>query len=101
MLRIISTGFGLLLLGTAGAGAQEPLIACQEQSELEQVQASNGDIMPDSCREVSVSVLEGDGERLCLVDFSGSEEGFIDQLREAALSERWWMNCEDLGAATR
>lgn len=101
MLRFIFTGFGLLIFGLAGASAQEPLIACQEQAELEQVHASNGDIVPEGCREVALSVLEDDGQRLCLVDFTGAGEGFIDQLREAAVTERWWMRCDDLLAAAR
>lgn len=101
MLRLISTGFGILLLGTAGVSAQESLIACQEQSQLEQVSASNGDIMPEGCREVTVSVLDGDGDRLCLVDFTGTGEGLIDQLREAAVTERWWLHCEDLLTSAR
>jgi hypothetical protein len=101
MLRIVSAGFGILLLATAAVGAQDAVIACQEQAQLEQVHASDGDIMPEGCRKVTVSVLEDDGERLCLVDFAGTGEGLVDQLREATVTERWWMRCEDLLQAAR
>ena len=101
MLRIVSTAFGMLLLGTAVVGAEEAVMACQEQAQLEQVRASDGDILPEGCRDVSVSVLENGGDRLCLLDFTGAGDGLIDQLREAAVTERWRVDCRDLAASIR
>ena len=75
---------------------QETVTACPSQQGLEQVVGSNGQITPDDCRQVRISSLESNGERLCLVDLSGEDDGLVDQLREAATTERWWMRCEDL-----
>jgi hypothetical protein len=84
----------------AGAGP-EPLIACQSQQALQQVIGSQGSIMPDGCRNVSISVLQSNGERLCLVDLSEGGEGVLDQLRDVAVNQEWWIRCDDLAAAAR
>ncbi len=84
---------------TSIAQAQQSIMACESQPELEQVWNSNGEITPDGCREVTVSVLESDGERLCLLDLRSGEGGLLDNLREVAVSEEWWVRCADLTAA--
>lgn len=88
-----------LLLTSVPAGAQESVPACQSQQELEQVVASDGRITPDGCRSLAITVLESDGQRLCLLDLSSDDEGIVDQLREAALPERWWVRCDELSQA--
>lgn len=99
--------FALLVCGVAGGGvtvaqAQQTITACESQPELEQVWNSNGEIRPDGCREVTVSVLESDGERLCLLDLRSGEGGLFNELREVAVSEEWWVRCADfLAAASR
>ena len=94
MTRIL-LGCALILAANTAMG-QETVTACPSQQGLEQVIGSNGQITPDDCRQVRISSLESDGERLCLVDLSGEDDGLVDQLREAATTERWWMRCEDL-----
>jgi hypothetical protein len=95
---LLSAAFSLSF---AVAAAQEPIPACESQQELEQVLGSDGQITPDGCRNVTVSVLDIDGQRLCLLDLSAGGEGLVDRLREAAISERWWVRCDDLTAAVR
>jgi hypothetical protein len=92
-----------VLVGIAGiaAHAQESLIACERQQELEQVLSSEGRIMPDGCRNISVTALVSDDQRLCLLDLSSDGEDLLDQLREAAISEQWWVQCEQLEASAR
>lgn len=85
----------------AAAMAQEGIPACQDQQKLEQVLGSDGEIMPEDCREATISVLEADGDRLCLVDLSGANEGIVGQIREAAVEQRWWMRCQDIEEALR
>ena len=87
----------------AQAQAQEQgvLTVCSSQQELEQVMSSNGSIVPDGCRTATVSSLTSDGEQLCLLDLSSSDSGVFDQLRDAAVSQQWWVRCEDLMAAGR
>ncbi len=86
-------------MGAPAAMAQEAVIACQNQQALEQVIASDGDILPDDCRSVTVAALESDGVQLCRLDLSADDDGLVTQLREVAVDERWWLRCEDLGAA--
>jgi hypothetical protein len=96
----------LVIGGAAGGGvtaaqAQQSITACESQPALEQVWNSNGQIRPDGCRDVTLSVLESDGERLCLLDLRSSEGGLLNELREVAVSEEWWVRCADIAAAAR
>lgn len=101
-MRTVFLGGVAGLLGmSAVAVAQEGIPACQEQQQLEQVLGSDGEIMPEGCRRMNISVLESDGERLCLVDLSGADEGIVERLQEVAVEQRWWVPCEDIGAAVR
>ncbi|MDZ5697549.1 hypothetical protein [Chelativorans sp. M5D2P16] len=100
-MRSILFGIVALAMTSAAAVAQGSIPACPEQQQLEQVLGSNGDIMPEGCRNVNISVLESDGDRLCMVDLSGSGEGVVEQLREAAVDQRWWMRCQDVEEAMR
>ncbi|WP_019956605.1 hypothetical protein [Yoonia vestfoldensis] len=78
------------------AGAQTPVIACQSQQSLEQALTSNGEIMPDDCRPISIARLSNDGQDLCLLDLSRDDSSLIDTLRDAAAPDQWWMLCADL-----
>lgn len=101
MLRTTLIAAAAICLGYPAANAQETIPACESQQELEQVLDSDGRIMPDGCRSVSLSVLDSDGQRLCLLDLSADGEGFVEQLRDAAISEQWWFRCEDLETAAQ
>lgn len=81
------------------AGAQESFPACQTQQALEQVMASDGRLMPDDCRALTVTEVRSDNGRLCVIDFAGAGEGVLNQLRDAALPEQWWVRCDRLGGA--
>lgn len=81
------------------ATAQDSVIACTNQRALEQVFASDGEIVSDECRSVRISTLKSNGVHLCRLDLSAEDKGIITQLREAAVDEQWWLRCEDLGAA--
>lgn len=103
----------VLLLGAlalaAAAGVAAPahgqaatdgqVFACTSQQELEQTMQSDGSIVPDGCRSVSVSSLSADGRDLCLLNFAAGEEDLLGQLQEAALPSEWWVECEALAAA--
>jgi hypothetical protein len=94
---VIVALFGLVPVGAA----QQAIVACETQREIGQVIGSGGDITPQGCRKMTISVLESEGRQLCLIDFSGEGEGIVDQLRKAAVSEQWWVRCEELQAAAR
>ncbi len=88
-----------LLALPAAASAQTPsgLIACQSQQELEQLLASDGDFMPDGCRNVAVTNLESEHGNICVIDFQpGANPGVLDRLTDAALPTQWWVSCADL-----
>jgi hypothetical protein len=101
MLRTAFITVVLMAISGIAAHAQESLIARERQQELEQVLSSEGQIMPDGCRNISVAALVSDDQRLCLLDLSSDGEDLFDQLREAAISEQWWVLCEQLEASAR
>jgi hypothetical protein len=96
MSRIAVAGFLAVLIGVPG-WAQEAFPACQSQQSLEQVIATDGDLVPDDCRQVRVTEVPSDAGPLCVLDMSGTGEGVLDTLRDAALPEEWWVRCESLG----
>ena len=80
----------------APATAQEAFPARQSQQSLEQIIASDGRLMPDDCRRLTVTAVRGDRGRLCVIDFSQAGGGVLDRLREAALPAQWWVRCDRL-----
>jgi hypothetical protein len=80
------------------ATAQETITICETQQELEQVIGSDGSIMPDACRTMTISTLTADGVQLCYMDFS-SDGGVLGALRDAAAPAAWWARCDQLAAA--
>ncbi|ESR22510.1 hypothetical protein [Lutibaculum baratangense] len=91
----------LVAIGTGHASAQEAFPACQSQQELEQVIGSDGQFMPDGCRNLTITAVETDGARLCVIDFATAGEGVLNTLRDAALPEQWWVRCDRLEAEVR
>jgi hypothetical protein len=75
------------------------VFACTSQQELEQTMQSDGSIVPDGCRTVSVNTLSSEGQELCLLNFDAGEEDILGQLQEAALPSEWWVECDALAAA--
>lgn len=92
--------FPLALLAFPAAGsAQTPngFAACQNQQALEQMLASDGQFMPDECRNIAVNSLETENGRICVMDFQADENsGLIGQITDAALPTHWWVLCDDL-----
>jgi hypothetical protein len=81
----------------AAAQAPQALPACQSQQELEQVLASDGDFMPDGCRQVSVTSLESEHGPLCVIDLEATgDSGMLGRIADAALPTQWWVRCESL-----
>ena len=93
----------LALLGALSmpAAAQETLTGCQSQRSLEQVISSDGKLMPDDCRMLKVTPVETDRGRLCVVDLSSSQDGVLQQLRDVASAQQWWVRCDALGQTVR
>ena len=81
--------------------AQETLTGCQSQQSLEQVVSSDGKLMPDDCRMLKITPVETERGRLCVVDLSSSQDGVLQQLRDAAAAQQWWVRCDALGQTVR
>lgn len=95
--RIAVAGLAASMLLLSGpAFAQTPLVACESQKSLEQTLNSDGGIMPDNCRSISVAKLASDGRELCLIDLSQPDGGIISNLRDVAAPDKWWVRCNEL-----
>lgn len=97
--KTVSSFFSLLLCaGFMGnpALAQTSMAACESQQSLEQVLESDGSILPDDCRQISIAQLESGGRTLCLIDLSQQNGGLVDDLRGVAATQEWWVDCTAL-----
>lgn len=83
------------------AYAEEPLIACPSQQELEQVLQSGGELIPEGCRRLIVSRVETAAGPLCMIDFQPRNPGMLDRLAEVAAPMQWWVRCEVLADPPR
>ncbi|MGE4221457.1 MAG: hypothetical protein AB7G39_18580 [Alphaproteobacteria bacterium] len=83
----------------APAAAQDAFPACQSQQSLEQIISSDGRLMPDDCRNLTVTTVRSDRGRLCVIDVSQAGDGVLQQLRDAALPAQWWVRCDRLAGA--
>jgi len=82
---------------TAQTATPQSFPVCESQQELEQVLASDGQFMPDGCRQLSVTSLESEYGPLCVIDFeAAADPGFLDRLTDAAMPTQWWVLCENL-----
>ena len=86
---------GIFLI-SGPALAETTLVACESQQSIEQALTSDGGIMPDDCRPISVARLTSDGRDLCLLDLSQSDADFISSLRDVAAPDQWWVLCDEL-----
>jgi hypothetical protein len=83
----------------AAATGPQSFPACQSQQDLEQILNSDGQLMPDGCRNISVTPVRSENGTLCVIDFSEAGEGLLEGLRDAALPDQWWVQCDRLTAS--
>jgi hypothetical protein len=95
---VVAFGLGHPALGQPTT-AQDEVVACPSQQELEQVLASNGTIASDDCWTININSLVSNGERLCLLDFSASGGSILSRLQSAAMPTQWWVRCDALTQA--
>jgi hypothetical protein len=89
---IIATALSVAFTSQAAA-----FPACPTQQQLEQVRGSDGKYIPDDCRELSIVRVTAGGKELCVLDFENrGDPTFLDRLRNAAVSTKWWVACENL-----
>ena len=82
----------------AAAPGPQSFPACQSQQDLEQILNSDGQLMPDGCRNISVTPVRSENGTLCVVDFSEAGQGVLEGLRDAAMPDQWWVQCDRLTA---
>ena len=88
---------GFALAGLAPATAQNTsMTACESQQEMEQVIQSDGDLMPDGCRTLTITSVDADTGELCVLDFEATDPGLLDALQEEVTTSQWWVDCAEL-----
>ncbi len=92
----------LALMAATGAPApalaqeQESFPACETQQEMEQVIQSQGELMPDGCRTVTITPVDTPAGELCALEFEAEDPGIVGAITEAAVPTQWWMACADI-----
>ena len=89
-----------LMFAAVPAAAQdaEALYACPSQETLQQTIDSNNDFVPDGCRAVNVSVLDSDGQRLCVLQLGETAGNVLQQLQDVVTEDELWVRCDLLDA---
>lgn len=100
MVRVLLIA-ALMMAPALLAKAEDPLIACPSQQELEQVLQSGGDLIPEECRRLIVSRVETAAGPLCMIDFQPRNPGMLDRLTAVAAPMQWWVRCEVLADPPR
>lgn len=85
----------LFLAAPAAAQPTMTVPACETQTALEQYLATEGALVPEECREITVTQVDVEtAEPVCVVDFSpATEPGIVDRLADAAFPMQWWVPC--------
>ncbi|UIJ72184.1 hypothetical protein [Aurantimonas sp. HBX-1] len=78
------------------APARQGFPACQTQQDLEQILNSDGQLMPDGCRTLSITPVRSENGTLCVIEFSEAGQGVLQNLRDVALPDQWWVRCDSL-----
>ena len=87
----------LIVGASAGsAAAQFQTQSCGSQRSMEQLMETEGSLTPDDCRAVTLTRLERADGDLCMLDFSGTDAGVVDDLLAVTRTEQWWIACESL-----
>ncbi len=83
----------LAMMGLPGpAAAQTTLVACDTQQRLEQVISSEGQFMPEGCRDVTATRIESQVGEICVIRFP------TEGITGAITGNEWWIRCDDLSA---
>jgi hypothetical protein len=87
----------LTVSATSPALAQVSFPACESQQEMEQVIQSEGELMPEGCRTVTVTPVDTPAGELCALEFQEEDPGIVGAIAEAAVPTQWWVACADIG----
>ncbi len=63
---------------------------------MEQVIQSDGDLMPDGCRTLTITSMDADAGELCVLNFEAADPGLLDSLQEEVTTTQWWVDCAEL-----
>ena len=86
-----------LALGvTSPALGQMSVPACPSQQEIEQVLQSQGRLMPDGCRTITITTVRTPAGELCVLDLGEEDPGIVGAITEAAVPTQWWVACADI-----
>jgi hypothetical protein len=96
MLRTVVIPLALTVSATAPALAQVSFPACESQQEIEQIIQSQGELMPDGCRTITIIPVDSPAGQLCVIDIGEDDPGVIGEIAEAAVPTDWWVACADI-----
>ncbi|KAA0574528.1 hypothetical protein [Azospirillum sp. Sh1] len=78
------------------ATAQDAVVACHTQQQIEQLVRDKGQIMPDGCRNIWIRTVNRPTGDLCVLDISQTNGGITGAIVEATTDTQWWVRCRDL-----
>lgn len=88
------------LISSSAASAADPvqIRVCPSQAKIEQSIQSQGKLLPDDCRTLTVTRVDSPAGPLCVLDLSGDNAGILGTLRDAVATTQWWATCASLHA---
>jgi hypothetical protein len=78
------------------AFAQLSFPACESQQEIEQVIQSQGELMPEGCRTVTITAVDTPAGELCVLVFEQEDPGVVGAITQAAVPTQWWVAGADI-----
>ncbi len=78
------------------ASAQDAVVACHTQQQIEQLVRDKGQIMPDGCRNIRIRTVNQPTGDLCVLDISQTNGGITGAIVAATTDTDWWVRCRDL-----
>jgi len=89
-----------LFHGAGSALAADPLQVriCPSRDKVENILQSDGKLMPDGCRTVTVTRVQSPAGSICSIDFGQDSQGILGTVRDAVTTTQWWTACSNLQA---
>jgi hypothetical protein len=96
MPRSVVVPLALAVSAASPALAQVSFPACESQQEMEQIIQSQGELMPDGCRTITITRVDSPAGQLCVIDIAEDDPSVLGGIAEAAVPTDWWVACADI-----
>lgn len=84
--------------GVAQAKSTTGVRICPSRDKAEQIVQSQGNLVPDDCRMVTVTRVDSPAGPICQIDLGQNGQGVLSSLRDAVTTDHWWTACDNLHA---